>query len=424
MKKEIFFKTALIFSAIIFYFSITGLKNPVNIPGNIEENFFVLIVGIDKGIEDESNYRLTVLAENFSGETSSSESSTSKGKIPDILTVEAPTIFEAKKKFSEINTKQVLLGHVKYLLISEDIAKEKILDVMDYFTRDNEIRINTTMAIVKDMSTESFLKSWEKVEKFTPDLLDGEFRNINRSSLSEEKDILNFMVEFNNLYSGAYIPSIGLITEQKDEKIEVSQKENSTKEESDSKEESEKSYYMNLNGFAIFREAKLIGFLSDAEARGLNWVNSKIQTGVITVKDSSDKKISLEIISSSSKVKIKLDGDTPEAIIDIKFTSSIIEVMSRNNIFNEAEYEKLNEEQKNVVKKEAENVIKYAQENDVDILRMADKIYHQHPLKWEKIKDKWNDTFKTMKITVNVDSLINRTFHITEPIRSVGGENK
>ena len=434
MKKEFILKTALVISGILLYLNTTNMKNPISIPGNIEQNFFVLAVGIDKGIEDDKEIRLTVLAEDFSGNTG--KGSSNQAKIADVVTVEASTVFEAIRKISAINNKSVFFGHIKYLLVSEDIAKEKMLDVIDYFTRDNEVRINTTIANVKGISAESFLRSGEKTEKFIPDLLDGEFHDINKLSISEEKDVLNFMVESNNLFSGAYIPSLEIITKEKDEigsssqQASTSQDKSSSQQastsqgESSSQQETKKSYYVELNGFAIFDEGKLIGHLSGFTARGLNWVNAKIESGIIIVKDSTEQKISMEIINSASKVKINLNGDIPEATINIQFSTSIGEVMSRNDIFNESEFEKINEEQKNIVKKEAESAIEYAQKNGVDILNINDEIYHQYPLKWENMKDKWKETFKTMKITVKVESRINRTFHIREPIRSKSGEEK
>ena len=54
-------------------------------------------------------------------------------------------------------------------------------------------------------------------------------------------------------------------------------------------------------------------------------------------------------------------------------------------------------------------------ERNTDIFGLGDAIYHQHPGKWKDIEDKWEELFPKMKINVNVESKINRTYDIKEP---------
>jgi hypothetical protein len=39
----------------------------------------------------------------------------------------------------------------------------------------------------------------------------------------------------------------------------------------------------------------------------------------------------------------------------------------------------------------------------------------QHPLKWEKIKDNWPEIYSNLKMEINVDSHIMRTYDINDP---------
>ena len=463
MKKELILIAAVIISGALLFLSLVEFKNPISVPGNIEQNMFVIAVGIDKGTEAEGNYRLTVIGEKFSGE--SGGSSSSKGKVPDLVSVEGRTMFEVTRNFNLFKSKSLFWGHIKYILVSEEIAKEDILNVLDFFVRDQELRFNTTVAVVKDISAEKFLRVGEKIEKFIPDLLDGVFKNIPRLSISEQVSLLHVMQDFDSEYSDSAIPCIGLATLSKEEVKggdtmgTAATEESNTKEESSTKEESgskkntgllEESgseevkpnkeitgdqelsskdvIYLDLDGFATFKEEKLLGYITHFTARGLNWVKSKVQSGIIVLKHETDDKdeshISMEIISADSKIKTTIKDDIPEATIDIKFSTNLGEMMFQEDIFDQEQIKKLNEQQNEIVKKEAEDVIEYSQKNGIDLLDISDKIYHQHPVEWEKLKEKWKETFKTMKITVNVESNINRTYHVREPIRSDSGEKK
>ncbi|MDF2865745.1 MAG: gerKC4 [Clostridia bacterium] len=453
--------------------SLFDFKNPINIPGNIEQNYFVLAVGIDKANDGVNKFKLTAIGEKFNA-TSGDTSSTS-GKSAEIVTVDGNTMFETVRNFALFKSKSVFWGHIKYILISEEVAKENILDILDFFIRDHELRFDTTIVIVKDTSAESFIRSGEQIKQFTVDLLDGVFHNIGKLSLTYEIRLSDVMQTFNNVYCSAYIPAISMVSRKNDE-ISTSKVGNSTvpigggkpvgttlaeenilkeeiNSESDSKskeEDSSKSdsssnqgdnlqssgstpkdststkekdiLYLNLNGFAVFDGVKLLGYVSDYMARGLNWINSNIVSTIIVVKDEKEKDVSMEVINSSSKIKIDLDGNIPQASININFSTNIGEVMSQDNIFNEVELSKIIEKQNDIVKKEAESIIEFAQKNNLDILGISDAIYHQHPLKWDIIKENWKETFKTMEITVNVQSNVNRTYHIRQPIRSESGD--
>lgn len=461
MKKDSVLIFLIILSGVILFMSLSDFKNPINIPGNIEQNYFVLAAGIDKANDGVNKFKLTTIGEKFN--VPSGDSSSTGGKNAEIVTADGNTMFETVRNFALFKSKSVFWGHIKYILISEEVAKENILDILDFFTRDHELRFDTTIVIVKDTSAESFIRSGEQIKQFTIDLLDGVFHNIGKLSLTYEIRLSDVMQTFNNVYCSAYIPTISMVSRKNDE-ISTSKvgnstvpigggkpvgtnlvKENTSKEESTSESDSSSKQnessqsgsssskdstsakekdilYLNLNGFAVFDGVKLLGYVSDYMARGLNWINSNIVSTIIVVKDEKEKDVSMEVINSSSKIKIDLDGNIPQASININFSTNIGEVMSQDNIFNEVELSKIIEKQNDIVKKEAESIIEFAQKNNLDILGISDAIYHQHPLKWDIIKENWKETFKTMEITVNVQSNVNRTYHIRQPIRSESGD--
>ncbi|MDD2505661.1 MAG: Ger(x)C family spore germination protein [Bacilli bacterium] len=477
MKKEFILVIAVVISGFVLFLSLVEFRNPVSTSGDIEDNSLVLAVGIDKATQENNKIRLTVIGEKFSS-SSQDKSSQSQGKNADIASAEGSTMFDTIRNFSLFESKSLFFGHIKYILINENIAKENILDVLDFFIRDHELRLDTKIVIVKDMSAEAFLRSGDKVEQFIPDALEGVFHNTGKISISSEIELADLMQTFDSEYSDAYIPSIGIVKLKKDEmestsqagntsqtegtskKENISQTENtsqigsSAKVVSDSKKEessqpvnsstsedssktessseakstsqstSKESYYLNLDGYATFNGTKLLGYISDYTARGLNWLNGNVKTGVIVVKDSKGSDISMEILRAQSKINLKLNNDVPEAEINIQFSSNLAEVMSQDNVFYQEETKKLKEEQENSVKREAEMALEYAQKNGIDIIKMGDAVYHKYPLKWDDMKDNWKEIFKKMKITIKVDANIGTVYHIRQPVGSKSGENK
>lgn len=462
MKKNIILICFLMLFGIILLLSLVDFKNPIIMPGNIEQNYFVLAAGIDKGTEKA--YRLTVIAEKFSGEPTNA--SKSESKIPDIVSVEGDTVFETVRNFNKFKSKSLFWGHIKYILINEELARENILSVMDFFIRDHELRFDTSVAVVKGLSAEAFIRSGDKIEKFIPDLLDGVFHDIPKLSISKERKIADLIQCFDDPYSDATVPSISIISMMTDElSTETSSKSdssqsgsgqnkdstndgnsdnkgksdgggtsndkqgsqsNSSSEGSKSstfdnglKKTSKETLYLDLNGFATFNGTKMIGYIKDSVARGLNWAHGDVESGVIVTEDNEGDKLSFEIINSESNMKTKIVNDMPEVDIDVYFTTNLDEIMSQNNIFTEKEVNDINERLSEIVKQEIESAVKYSKDNDIDMLEIGNVIYHQHPLKWEKIETKWKEILKNIKVNVNVTSAINRTYHIR---RSIGQE--
>lgn len=465
MKKEVILLFLVLISGILFFASLFNFKNPINIPGNVEDNFFVMSVGVDKSTDENNKFRLTIVGQKFSSDTSQSGSS-SDGKESETVTVEGNTIYETVRNFALYKRNSIFWGHIKYILISEDVAKDNIVDILDFFIRDHELRFDTSVVIVRDTSAESFIRTGEQIGIFIVDLLKGVFDNVGKLSISSDVKLAEVMKTYNNIYCDAYLPAISIVSREDDEinpkypddaqnpergggklvgtSLEEDKKSqsggqsqgevtpedqgsilsggNSGSQNSDSSSKSKNTLYVNLDGYAVFDGTKLLGYVTNKVSRGLNWVNSKIVSSVLIVKNmKDDKPISMEVISSNSKTKVTMNDDKPEATVEIDFSTNTAEVMTQEDPFNEEGIKNLNKQQDEIVKSEVESIIKYAQENGVDILGLNDVIYHKYPLKWEKIQDNWDEVFRNMKISVEVKSNINRTYHIRQPIRSNPG---
>lgn len=394
MKKNILLALVII-SGCLMFISLFNFTFPIELPANIEENYFVLGVAIDKGEQDESNVKLTIISEQFGGSSSESGGSESTSKQADVVITEGTTIFETIRKFNKFHSQKLFWGHIKYIIVSEELAKEDVLDYLDFFIRDHELRFDTSVAVSKDTSASDILKLGEKNKEFIPDTLDSIFKNSQKISVSDRISLIELMKSFENEYTGEIIPSISI--------DETYGEENSN---------------IVLNGYGVFDNKKLLGFISDDTSRGLNWINNKVQSSSIVVNDEKGNKVSLEVIDSICKKEIKFDSEIPELTLNIKFSTNISELMSQDDVFSEDKIKMLEEKQNKVVEEEINKIINYSKLNGVDILPISDDIYNQYPIKWEKIKGNWKDVFEQIDIKVNINSKINRTYHIKSPIGS------
>ena len=384
-------KAFTIFSILMFVQLIfSSCKNPIPRPVQIEGNSFILAIGIDKGIDNPENVRLTVLSPMT--DSSSGKGGQQEPMKSEVHTIEGRTVFEATRKLKALHHKNYFWGHVRYVLIGQEVARENIISSLDLLARDHEIRLNMLVFVTKGTPAEEILNLGDKLNLFVPDVLRGLVENIKGMSLSKEVKLSNIISTLDNPYMEAYLPSISVLNRDKT--------------------------YISLNGFAIFKGVQLIDFISDETARGLNWITGDISSGTVVLESEQEKDVSLEIIDSSSKVKSWFVNGNPIVTINISTSANINEQESQENIYTETQIAKLENGFRKQVYKEIKSIIEFARSNNVDILGVSDELYHKHPLKWEKIKTNWKTIFPNIKININVITKINRTYHLREPIGS------
>lgn len=388
------FITITLLISLLFFF--TGCKKAIINRVEIDNHTFIRASGVDIVPDESDAVNLTIVSENveddskmFSGE-----------KKANIVSVQGKTLFEANRNFHTFMNRDIFWGHSQFILLSEEVCKNNIVKYLDFYIRDHELRLTSKVLIVEGSTVEDFFRQTNSAQYFIGEKLESLVSNIGALSLSKEFTVYELINVFESDFSSAYIPIIYL-TDRKN----IDTNNNSNKMD------------MALEGYAIFKEFKMIGTLHGYDARGLNFITNDINSGIIVVKDDNNDDISLEIISSSTKIKPKYNNDNLSIVIDINISCNIAEQEGTQDIYTEEGIEKLKEQQENTIKLEVENVVKYAQKNNVDIMGIGDAIFHKYPVRWEKdLKDNWKDLFPQINIDVEVKSKINRVYNIKLPV--------
>ncbi|MCQ1530156.1 Ger(x)C family spore germination protein [Lutispora saccharofermentans] len=373
----------------------------------INKILFVNAVGIDKAEDGSDDIIVSSATKNIKPASGSiGESSDSKTKA-NILTSRGATNAEAIRNLSAFSDKRVFYGHAEYILVGENAAKDDMLKYIDLFNRDHEIRLNSKVLIVKGNTALCALREIGNEDIFVGDLLESLLSNKDKLSISDEIHIVDTMNMFDYPYMSPYIPCIEIVSGNYEDSGEQSNIDR-----------------LKLSGFALFKGEKLFGYITDRMARGFNWVRGKIRSGIIVVKEPGGQSVSLEITESKTKIIPKLTGGKLSIAINIRLSTNVISIKGTKNIFKKDILDYLENQQEETVKKEAEDILSFAKENNMDIFPISYEVYRKYPVLWESIKNDWNKIFPDLKISVNIDSVINRTYDIEEPIRSGYGVEK
>lgn len=388
---------------ILLLVNLTGCHENV-LPQRIEidDLHLVQVIGIDKLLDSDNDCMVTVaskdLEKGVGQDGSGGMGGSTGGGVGKALVLSSvgKTMFDAIRNIQTHSNKTIFWGHSDYYLIGEEAARDNIVKYLDFFTRDHELRIEAKIYIVKGSTAKDLIEQFNQGEFYIFDKLGSLGKNLKLTSNSEEMKIHTLMRFIDIHHASARVPAIYL------------------KVREDGK--GSKIYDIETAGYAIFSNFRLAGFIGTDISRGLNLIANTVESSIVAVKDLTGQDASLEIIDSNTQVVPKFKGDDLESItLKTKVISNLAELQSQTADINEKLISSMESQQSEILKKEMEQVLKKVQNFESDCLGICDKIRLKNPLKWRKIEDKWIQMLPDVKIDVQVESEIQRTYEIKEP---------
>lgn len=396
--KQFMKRCSVIFIIFIMMLPIFSGCGKFNVSGiEISKSFFVQVVGVDKTRDGTNKVLITATAKNPQPRNAAAPSSGEEGSST--ITVTGNTVLEAVRSFHSFSGKDVFWGHANTIIIGEDCAKEDLMKYLDLFSRDHEFRNNAKVVIAKNTTAENFLQKADTGVEFIGDNLMLLLQDSDAASLSKETQLSKVLAMFSDEHSAAMIPCIELTN-------------TSTKPKDD-----RDKFDIALTGFAIFKGEKLYKYITHYTARGVNWINNNVVSGVIVAQDKFGKNLSLEIVGAKSKVTPTLKDGKLNITIDIRATTNVDEQFSDIDFFKKSELEELTKKQNAIILREAQSALDMMQSEGLDVFEFADKVYHKYPIKWDKMKDNWDEVYKNAEIRINVESKIANSYLLMQSVR-------
>lgn len=408
-------KIMIIVLLVFIVFLATGFEGIIRGRTEIENLYSITLCGFDKNDDEIEEFRITTVSPTTEEDAE---------KLINVMTSVGETIFQVNRKIGLYAEKDIFWGHNKYILIGEDAAKEDVFKYLDFSMRDQELRLTAMPIVIKGLSAQEFILYLYEQNVDIPSNIDNMIENLVLMSYSSVHDLVDFInMSYEN--KDGYLPYLELqletqelIIEQGSEEIIEGKFENFNEKivESPTKEQlALGDVIAHISGYAIFKDGKVIEYIKEDTARGLNWIINEIVSGVIIVEE-KEAKFNLEIIEGKSEIIPKIEGDTLSVELKVYVSTNISEINGMDVKIDAEMLNTLEEKQRVQVLNEVQEVIKIAQENEIDILGIGNKVYHKYPVKWEDYKDDWDDIFSELDIKVTVASEIERSYKFTESI--------
>lgn len=358
----------------------------------------VTAVAFDK-TDDE--YELSFLIANSPKAQTSAKEGEAKTTV---YTGKGKTIAEASKDIEQIVPKQIYLGHINVVVISEDIAEDGFLKIADWLLRNPQTRKKFYLLQAKDVSAKNILKIVSPLESFPSQSIATLIEsNSETKSIAASVTYSNFIAQ---ILEKGYDPVLPSITIKGD--VEEGSNEKNL-------ETTEPESYLVLGPLAIYKGDKLEGFSNEKESWAINVLKNEAKEVNYNVKY-QNQDISIETSSLKSDIKI-IDENNIE--ITISGVGDIYNINNQIDIQNYKEINKIEKTWSKSLKKDLSKVVKKVQSKyKADIFGFGNLIYKNNPKTWEKLEKEWNSKyFPNLNVKIKTNLKISATGSLVKTIK-------
>ena len=191
-----------------------------------------------------------------------------------IYQIEGKTISEAFNKINNIIPKQLYLGHLDMVILSENACK-KINNIIDFFYKDDEVSKIFHLIMSKN-SPHKILKSISKLEPFPFEKISLDINSNN--SLSDNITYTKYIETYLKKGIDPFIPIVDIYNKK----------------------------YISTIGQALFKNNKLIGYTNKEEAQGINIILGN--NNELVINNNSIKNIKVKKRYNKNTIYINIYG--------------------------------------------------------------------------------------------------------------------
>ncbi len=355
----------------------------------VEELGIVSGVGIDKQ-ENTSNYQLAIEIVNIKGGQD--------GQINHhpVIT-QGQSMFDSARNTILRTGQRAYWAHATAAVISEDLARDGILSVLDWVSRDAEVRSDIWLFV----SSEKDAKSIFLTEPDLNDLVSFKLADMVSAHNSVPKfipkELWKFKQELSAPGQSPTLPTIRIV-ENNGQKVPE------------------------IWGTAVFRKDKMVGWLDGLESFALSYALPKNAFGLIILPTTIEGKsgvVSYEVFGKTTMHSATFAGNRALMNVQVDLQVGIADLEGITPDYRETTILRMLEEDvSSFIKQEIRQVIsRVQQEFKSDIFGFGGVIRQQLPHIWKDLESDWSEEFTKLDVRVAVNTTIRASGLLTAPIQ-------
>lgn len=350
-------------------------------------------IGIDLA-PGKKDYRVSfqvIIADEISGKNG-------RGATPTMVySAQGRSIMEAIRKASLSVPRLMSTAHVRIVVISEELARQGISDIIDFLDRDSDIRLTAKIYVAKNgIQAQDILAGLSAMGKISAYTLD------QKTEMTAQEFGANYPVEVDDLIRDILVPNSGPIING----VEIVGSDEEVRKKSNL-EQTDNLGVVRMSNLAMFKGDRLKGWLNEEESLGLVWIKGVLNKTSIVITPDDLGELSLDVRRSKTSTKVILkDPEHPVVVVKVTAQLSVREMNSTIDMRDPAALDELEVYVNEEILRCMKATVKKAQELNCDIFGFGQVLERQHPKAWRHLKGRWPDLFPKLEVEYEVDSII------------------
>lgn len=437
---------------VVVMFLLGGLNNAR------ELNDLAIVSGLGIDLSEDGEYIITAQILNTKKENSSGSGTSSSSGSGEIVVYNSKnkSVQRALRNIIEESPRRLYLAHMELLLLSEKVAKQDILQSLDFFIRDNEGSNDFMVVITRGTTPQEVLEIQTPLESNPAQNIKDSILATNRYKGTSTNNTLSDNLRMILRESvPTVITSIELDDKEANDRVKADKKQNKG-DEKQSKLESTSNTADEANGletagkespesstgasegqnktsgnsgteqeqsignaegggqkkeeeaegnkssgtknikvscYGFFKKNTLSGFLKNNDCLMRNIIENKVNS--FTLQDGVDEDILVvEAISSKCIVTPKMEGDQYKVDMKIELACNITEIGKKIELKDEETVQKCADRISQKIKEEMQELIQRDKEQyKCDIALLGDVYYKHMYQEYEKMKAKYGEDY-------------------------------
>lgn len=356
-------------------------------------------IGIDK---HGDHYNVSVQLLN-SDEITSTKGVGQRQPVVTLQMSSGGTIFESFRKLTMSSPRKILSSHLRIVVLGEELAKDGISKVLDLISRDPEARSDFNILLARNATANDILQVLTPLEKIPANKLYSSLVSSEKNwGVTADVDLHQLIYDLVDPGKDPVLSSIHIKGDPKKAKS----RENLSSVLPPA--------ILEYKSLGVFHKDQFVGWLTDRESKGYNYALSNLQSTVVALPCQDGGKMSIELISTSSKIKARFVDQQPQGFVNVSVEANIGEVACKLNLNStytiQAIEEQLNEEIKQTI---LDSVAK-AKSYKSDIFGFGAAIHRANYKQWNLMKENWDQAFVDLPVQVTVHAKIRHTGSVVE----------
>ena len=333
-----------------------------------------------------------------------------KGGSPvTLFQAKGETVHEAIRKMTKKSSRKIYPGHLRMLVLSEELAEDGIGKPLDIISRDWEMRADFYVVIAEDITAHEVLNIQTPLEAIPASKMFHTLRVAEKNWASTTGITLDeLIVDIESMGKEAVVTGI---------QVHGKAKDGASKQNVETITPSTELIYDNLS---VFKKDKLVGWLTEDESKAYNGITNKVKNTVSTISCPTDGKADIEVLRYDTDVKGNVINGSPEVNLDIKIEANISALECQFDINKIESIDILEKIFEKEIKETVNNTIEVVQEKyESDIFGFGNSIHRSNPKEWEKLKENWDEEFSEMEVKTRVSVKIRNIGTETDSIQKM-----